>query len=163
MIFFQRLPWLFAILNTVCISNCIIHNIRWDLVALWGLGIWYYFVLEINATCCRETVQLNAWEQFNIVQANDATQCRDITGYTTWCHKSLTIICHNIPMKEVTWLKLCLVTNGHWSAALQWLPFILLPVFVQAAVIRTWLELIRPVCSLMRSINSFRNKLMLHQ
>ena len=46
---------------------------------------------------------------------------------------------HNIPncMKEVTWLKLCLGTNGHRSGALGWLPFILLPVFVQAAVIRS--------------------------
>ena len=36
---------------------------------------------------------------------------------------------HNIPncMKEVTWLKLCLGTNGHRSAALEWLPFILPP------------------------------------
>ena len=42
---------------------------------------------------------------------------------------------HNIPncMKEVTWLKLCLGTNGHRPAALEWLPFILLPVFLQAA------------------------------
>ena len=42
---------------------------------------------------------------------------------------------HNIPncMKEVTWLKLCLGTNGHRSAALEWLPFILPPVFLQAA------------------------------
>ena len=47
---------------------------------------------------------------------------------------------HNIPncMKEVTWLKLCLGTNGHRSAALEWLPFILPPVFVQAAVLRSW-------------------------
>ena len=45
----------------------------------------------------------------------------------------------NIPncMKEVTWLKLCLGTNGHRSAALEWLPFILPPVFVQAAVTRS--------------------------
>ena len=52
------------------------------------------------------------------------------------CH----IMVHNIPnwMKEVTWLKLCLSTNGHRSAALEWLPFILLPVFVQAAAIRSW-------------------------
>ena len=59
---------------------------------------------------------------------------------------------HNIPdcMKEVTWL-----SYGR-------LPFILLTVFVQAAVIRSWCELIRPVCSLMRSINSFHNRLMLH-
>ena len=48
-------------------------------------------------------------------------------------------VSHNIPncMKEVTWLKLCLGTNGHRSAALEWLPFILPPVFVQAAVIRS--------------------------
>ena len=47
---------------------------------------------------------------------------------------------HNIPncMKEVTWLKLCLSTNGHRSAALWRLSFILPPVFVQAAVIRSW-------------------------
>ena len=47
---------------------------------------------------------------------------------------------HNIPncMKGVTWLKLCPGTNGHWSAALEWLPFILPPVFVQATVIRSW-------------------------
>ena len=46
----------------------------------------------------------------------------------------------NIPncMKEVTWLKLCLSTNGHRSAALWRLSFILPPVFVQAAVIRSW-------------------------
>ena len=33
---------------------------------------------------------------------------------------------HNIPncMKEVTWLMLCLSTNGHRSAGLGWLPFI---------------------------------------
>ena len=71
---------------------------------------------------------------------------------------------HNIPncMTEETWLSLCLGTNGHQSAALNWLPFILPPVFVQSAVIRSWQELIRPVCSLMRSINSFHNRLMLH-
>ena len=36
------------------------------------------------------------------------------------------LICHNIPncMKEVTWLMLCLSTNGHRSAGLGWLPFI---------------------------------------
>ena len=47
---------------------------------------------------------------------------------------------HNIPncMKEVTWLKLWLSTSGHRSAALEWLPFILPPVFVQAVVIRSW-------------------------
>ena len=47
---------------------------------------------------------------------------------------------HSIPncMKDVTWLKLCLGTNGHWSAALECLPFILPHVFVQAAVIRSW-------------------------
>ena len=47
---------------------------------------------------------------------------------------------HNIPncMKEVTWLKLCISTNGHWSAALWRLSFILPPVFVHAAVIRSW-------------------------
>ena len=44
---------------------------------------------------------------------------------------------HNIPncMKEVTWLKLCLSTNGHRSPALWRLSFILPSVFVQAAVI----------------------------
>ena len=47
---------------------------------------------------------------------------------------------HNIPncMKEVTWLSYGLCTNGHGSAALGWLAFILPPVFVQAAVIRSW-------------------------
>ena len=45
--------------------------------------------------------------------------------------------CHNIPncMKEVTWLSYGICTNGHRSAALGWLPFILPPVFVHAAVI----------------------------
>ena len=66
------------------------------------------------------------------------------------------------PMKEVTWVLLCLCTNGHRSAALARQPFILPPVFVQAAVIRSWQELIRPVCSLMRSIKSFHNRLILH-
>ena len=39
-------------------------------------------------------------------------------------------MCHYIPsyMKEVTWLKLCPGTNGHRSAAMEWLPFILPPV-----------------------------------
>ena len=52
--------------------------------------------------------------------------------------KSFEMVGHNIPncMKEVTWLKLCLGTNGHRSAALEWLPFSLTPLFVQAAVIR---------------------------
>ena len=47
---------------------------------------------------------------------------------------------HNIPncMKEVTWLSYGLCTNGHRSAALGWLPFILPPVFVHAVVIRSW-------------------------
>ena len=65
-------------------------------------------------------------------------------------------------MKEVTWLKLCLSTNGHRSTVLWRLSFILPPVFVQAAVIKSWYEMIRPVCSLVRSINSFHNRLMLH-
>ena len=49
-------------------------------------------------------------------------------------------VSHNIPncMKEVTWLSYGLCTNGHRSAALGWLPFILPPVFVHAAVIRSW-------------------------
>ena len=50
----------------------------------------------------------------------------------------------------------------HRSTALWRLPFILPPVFVQAAVIRSWYELIRHVCSLKRSINSLHNRLMLH-
>ena len=57
------------------------------------------------------------------------------------CGYLVTWFCyHNIPncMKEVTWLRYGLCTNGHWSAALGWLPFILRPVFVQAAVIRSW-------------------------
>ena len=37
---------------------------------------------------------------------------------------------------NLTWL--CLCTNGHRSAALRRLPFILPPVFVQAAVKRSW-------------------------
>ena len=56
------------------------------------------------------------------------------------CVDKLTIIgSHNIPncMKEVTWLSYGLCTNGHRSAALGWLPFILPPVFVHAAVIRS--------------------------
>ena len=52
----------------------------------------------------------------------------------------LSLFPHNIPncMKEVTWLSYGLCTNGHQSAALGWLPFILPPVFVHAAVIRSW-------------------------
>ena len=42
------------------------------------------------------------------------------------------------PMKDVTWLLLCLCTNGNRSAALARQPFILPLVFVQAAVIRSW-------------------------
>ena len=42
------------------------------------------------------------------------------------------------PMKEVTRLLLCLCKNGHRSAALARQPFMLLLVFVQAAVIRSW-------------------------
>ena len=51
-----------------------------------------------------------------------------------------TWLSHNIPncMKEVTWLMLCPSTNGHRSAVLEWLPFIKPPVFVQAAMIRSW-------------------------
>ena len=47
---------------------------------------------------------------------------------------------HNIPncMKEVTRLSYSLSTNGHRSAALGWLPFILPPVFVQSAVLSSW-------------------------
>ena len=47
---------------------------------------------------------------------------------------------HNIPncMNEVTRLSYSLSTNGHRSAALGWLPFILPPVFVQAAVLSSW-------------------------
>ena len=41
-------------------------------------------------------------------------------------------------MKEVTWLSYGLCTNGHRSAALGWPAFILPPVFVHAAVIRSW-------------------------
>ena len=39
---------------------------------------------------------------------------------------ALVQIMHNIPncMKEVTWLMLCLSTNGHRSVGLGWLPFI---------------------------------------
>ena len=68
---------------------------------------------------------------------------------------------HNIPsyMKEVAWLKLCLGTNGHRSSALEWLPFILPPACVCTS--SSDKELIRPVCSLIRSINSFHNRLML--
>ena len=56
------------------------------------------------------------------------------------CSSLYSISSHNIPkcMKEETWLKLCQSTNGHRSAALEWLLFILPPVFVQAAVIRSW-------------------------
>ena len=53
---------------------------------------------------------------------------------------------------------LYLGTNGHQSAALVRLRFILPPMFVQATVIRSWFELIRPVCSLMCSMNSFQNR-----
>ena len=57
-----------------------------------------------------------------------------------WCIHYLKRMLPCIPncMKEVTWLSYCLCTHGHRSAALGWLPFILPPVFVQAAVIRSW-------------------------
>ena len=47
-----------------------------------------------------------------------------------WIPERVEISCfhaaHNIPncMKDVTWLMLCLSTNGHRSACLVWLPFI---------------------------------------
>ena len=79
---------------------------------------------------------------------------------------------------------LSLSTNGHRSARLGRLPFILPPMFVQAPVIRSWYEPIRPrfkyICSsklhdfnmdwytgigieqLSNFVNSFYNRLMMH-
>ena len=60
------------------------------------------------------------------------------SGNTKIQHGCQAAILKLTPLKINRLLSYGLCTNGHWSAALGWLPFILLPVFVQAAVIRSW-------------------------
>ena len=112
-----------------------------------------YIIIQIAKTCCLLTHKWQTITQMSLLFHQRWFCCLTRLEMVQYHRKNL---------KEVTWFKLCLCTNGHRSAALWRLPFILPPVFVQAAVIRSWYELIRPVCSLMRSINSFRNRLKLH-
>ena len=84
------------------------------------------------------------------------------TIYNSWFHDLGDFVYHGKTHERGSLTLLCLCTNGHRSAALARQRFILPSVFVQAAVIKSWWDMIRLVCSFIRSINSLHNRLILH-
>ena len=118
---------------------------------LWNWSIFYCIIVTVRPVrhieCmkyCLTSIISGTLIGIEIVDNSDVVGASPVGAASTTSsfltEHSASVDWHNIPncMKEVTWLKLCLCTNGHRSAALEWLPFILPPVFVQAAVIRSW-------------------------
>ena len=92
----------------------------WIFKAECDLDLWPY------TWCCPRIFMV----KFEIVVSQngkaDWHKCVSGVFFLHFCYLVVVKISHNIPncMKEVTWLMLCLSTNGHRSVGLGWRPFI---------------------------------------